>query len=110
MTWARSDHDDEQARLTGGIFVCAGGELRLRKRRQSVRCRNNTKENQGLKKGTGGARGQMYTCPPSIMKLEPIIQIREELMSSRFFFLVGLAEKKPPIIIFLFAPYYEGYM
>jgi hypothetical protein len=53
------------------------------------------KKNQGLKKGTGGARGQIYTYPSSIMKLEPIIQIREELMSSRFFFLVGLAEKKP---------------
>jgi hypothetical protein len=53
------------------------------------------KENRGLKKGTGGAHGQEQTCPSSILKLEPIIQICDELMSSRFFCLVGLAEKKP---------------
>ena len=50
MTWAQSDHDDEQAHGTGGIWVWAGGELRLRKRRQSVRCRNNTKRESGFEK------------------------------------------------------------
>ena len=29
------------------MYVCAGGELRLRKRRQSVRCPTAQKENQG---------------------------------------------------------------
>jgi hypothetical protein len=95
VTSAHAQGDDEHARGAGGVCVCVGHELLLRKRRQSVRCRNSTKKESRFEKGIGGARGQEQACPSPIMELEPITQICDELVSSRLFCLVGLAEKKP---------------